>query len=329
MATQPHIFLVEKWTLPTQTIYCFADYHLSTKDANKVRTQQQEALIALAKRLKAVAIVEDARVYHKDLFENPLDFFPSRYITGLEYIRKLPNDSTPLAGLGSLLREENIPRENTDFRVPKNISLNSSDFTPPYPPISAKTTFQVLEKTINTIKTFDDGELCNKFYQSKIESVEQGWLAFKPLFFALFKENNKTLQELLDDSDFTNNAIEAWIASHPDYFCKNQEEAKELRADSQKYVRAYISVFDAELVDCYIVRVLRYYAKAPVIFICAGSGHIHNIRPVLEGLGYKREILAGEQYESHYENLLLGSKEEPDGIKDLTAVFAAETDSQE
>lgn len=92
---KPYFFFLEEWSNGEQKVYFFADRHITEKESNHVYHKQVDALLAEARKQEAHFIVEDSNVVCSQLFEDPLNFGPSKYIMNTDSYTRLPESTYP------------------------------------------------------------------------------------------------------------------------------------------------------------------------------------------------------------------------------------------
>lgn len=198
---------------------------------------------------------------------------------------------------------------NIEDRIVKNTSLTHDQ------PISTIIVEKVITKTVDTIKAFikddQDGPLCSAFYTENLQIVETV-LQKHAAFFELFRNSEKSLKQLLDDPEFVQKAVEKmietnlhWNLHSKEYYLNDPAKLQEIYDNPHQALTIILMMLDCELIDCLLLRALRWMASAPVvptIFVCVGAEHIKAVRPVLKKLGYTSKVIAGKENLSFFEN---------------------------
>lgn len=104
----------------------------------------------------------------------------------------------------------------------------------------AKIVARVLQNTISTIKKFTDEPVCNEFYAKNIALVKD--FTQKHFgFFALFKDSDKSIGELLADPQFVQEALKKIVETNLHWNLHNEK----YYADSEKMQKLYANPVQA------------------------------------------------------------------------------------
>lgn len=250
---------------------------------------------------------------------DPLQFEPNDYILNPEYCLKelVPNkERTPLYGISSACHYFKLPYKNIDFRTIATLS-RVKRFN-----ITMRDGFACSEKIKNEVSEYSDHIILNEYYKDSIRTYD--WILQGACsFFDYLQVSDKPFEQIkieeFEQKGFVNGRhkqlADRMLAMNEAKNYDDQKEIENLFERNQKtaetakqYLNYLFSLYNHKFINARILHTAYEYSSKDNVFICAGGGHIRQVGPLLERIGWKKVLEIGSDSEN----------EEPDAIDPST-----------
>lgn len=273
-------YLIEKFIKNGKSLYLFSDYHLpATQIKNKINFTQRKDIIKLARKMNAVAIIEDeiAIIEQIPLFSSPEFIRPTHKLTlGQLFKNNQLSENSPLLMLSHWFEQANLPYINIEFRYGPWRPLNS--------------TFALIDNLKKKIRSYDSNDPLKNYYNTQLLYLENEIEIPCKLLFEDFKQCGLTINQYAYQS--------ASPIYYPELDVPLQKLLNEAPWDISKFtekdkIYTIFTRYCAHLLDFELLHAIA-QSKEKNIFVCAGGLHVENIKEGLKILGFEQESAIGE-----------------------------------
>lgn len=299
----------QAWENAGITYVLLGETHDSVYEANKVGLTQMQDVISWAKKLNAHIVVEDGLTLDSSKYiKDPFSAANKEYANSLTLFFNL-DKATALRGLFSACHLAGIPVTNFECRL----GLVNAQ---------GQRTCDIirhLTDMANKIKSFNDGESVNAIYHEEIKEFEN-LKKQMPVIFEYMRDETKSYQGTIE---FFNNAINSEHSEIKNIFQQELQalanyyrrgrEVPALTVNLKIATDSYVA-FESRLVDSFLLHTVC-NQKAPVVFVCAGDGHIKWLADAFQKLGFDKKGSMGDiPYQFIEKHNITSSYKEHDAI---------------